>query len=139
MYWTRIHVNGDKNCNIFPHLKRWDDVLSWKRRECPSWLKIALERFLGLFLMYVKCSTTCFVKFHLTSYWYYVSQDLKHKENSVKAIQCLNDMITNALIHIEDCLKYLSGIRDPAIFKFCAIPQVFLLPFFSHSGHDMTW
>nr|KAJ0194583.1 hypothetical protein LSAT_V11C800441060 [Lactuca sativa] len=51
-------------------------------------------------------------------------EDLKHKENSVKAIQCLNDMITNALIHIEDCLKYLSGIRDPAIFKFCAIPQI---------------
>ncbi|KAF5817700.1 putative squalene synthase [Helianthus annuus] len=27
-------------------------------------------------------------------------QDLKHKENSQKAIECLNDMVTNALVHI---------------------------------------
>lgn len=53
--------------------------------------------------------------------------DLKQKENSVKAVQCLNEMMTNALIHIEDCLKYLSGIRDPSIFKFCAIPQAVVL------------
>nr|AXU93511.1 squalene synthase 2 [Taraxacum kok-saghyz] len=51
-------------------------------------------------------------------------EDLKHKDNSKKAVQCLNHMVTNALVHIEDCLKYLSGIRDPAIFKFCAIPQI---------------
>ncbi|MFS8024692.1 putative squalene synthase [Helianthus anomalus] len=53
--------------------------------------------------------------------------DLKHKENSQKAIECLNDMVTNALVHIEDCLKYMSKLRDPSIFKFCAIPQVFIL------------
>ncbi|EYU37850.1 hypothetical protein ABFS82_02G018400 [Erythranthe guttata] len=51
-------------------------------------------------------------------------EDLKHEENSVKAVQCLNDMVTNALIHIEDCLKYMSDLRDPAIFRFCAIPQI---------------
>jgi farnesyl-diphosphate farnesyltransferase len=53
-----------------------------------------------------------------------VPQDLKYEENSVKAVQCLNDMVTNALIHMDDCLKYLSELRDPAIFRFCAIPQV---------------
>nr|UNT45701.1 squalene synthase 2 [Atractylodes lancea] len=51
-------------------------------------------------------------------------EDLKRVENSEKAVQCLNDMVTNALIHIEDCLKYMSDLRDPAIFKFCAIPQI---------------
>lgn len=52
------------------------------------------------------------------------TQDLKYEENSDKAVQCLNDMVTNALIHVEDCLKYMAALRDPAIFKFCAIPQV---------------
>ena len=51
-------------------------------------------------------------------------QDLKYEENSEKAVQCLNDMVTNALLHVEDCLKYMSDLRDPAIFRFCAIPQV---------------
>ncbi|XP_015892440.2 squalene synthase 2 [Ziziphus jujuba] len=51
-------------------------------------------------------------------------EDLKDEENSDKAVQCLNDMVTNALIHVEDCLKYMSALRDPAIFRFCAIPQV---------------
>ncbi|XP_022725593.1 squalene synthase-like [Durio zibethinus] len=51
-------------------------------------------------------------------------EDLKYEENSVKAVQCLNDMITDALIHVDDCLKYMSALHDPAIFRFCAIPQV---------------
>ncbi|XAR59105.1 Squalene synthase [Bertholletia excelsa] len=56
----------------------------------------------------------------------YVSklEDLKDEENSVKAVECLNDMVTNALIHAEDCLTYMSALRDPAIFRFCAIPQI---------------
>uniref|UniRef100_A0A5B7A2A6 Squalene synthase n=1 Tax=Davidia involucrata TaxID=16924 RepID=A0A5B7A2A6_DAVIN len=51
-------------------------------------------------------------------------EDLKYEENSIKAVQCLNDMVTNALIHVEDCLKYMLALRDPAIFRFCAIPQI---------------
>ncbi|XP_009378420.2 squalene synthase 2 [Pyrus x bretschneideri] len=51
-------------------------------------------------------------------------EDLKSEENSEKAVQCLNDMVTDALIHMEDCLKYMAALRDPAIFKFCAIPQI---------------
>lgn len=56
-------------------------------------------------------------------------QDLKEEDNSVKAVQCLNDMVTNALMHVEDCLLYMSNLRDLSIFRFCAIPQV--LFFFS--------
>ena len=51
-------------------------------------------------------------------------QDLKYEENSTKAVNCLNEMVTNALTHIEDCLKYMAALRDPSIFRFCAIPQV---------------
>ncbi|CAL0329265.1 unnamed protein product [Lupinus luteus] len=51
-------------------------------------------------------------------------EDMKYEENSIKAVQCLNDMVTNALIHAEDCLKYMAALRDSAIFRFCAIPQI---------------
>ncbi|GJW23740.1 squalene synthase [Tanacetum coccineum] len=50
-------------------------------------------------------------------------EDLRHKDNSEKAFECLNDMVTNTLIHIEDCLEYMSDLHDPAIFRFCAIPH----------------
>lgn len=60
----------------------------------------------------------------------YSPQDLKYEENSVKAVQCLNDMVTNALSHVEDCLTYMFNLRDPAIFRFCAIPQVYALGYF---------
>lgn len=64
-------------------------------------------------------------------------QDFKYKDNSVKAVQCLNDMVTNALLHVEDCLQYMSALKDPAIFRFCAIPQVYfnlkLVVFLSHT------
>lgn len=51
-------------------------------------------------------------------------EDLKYEENSTKAVQCLNDMVTNALMHAEDCLQYMSALKDLAIFRFCAIPQI---------------
>jgi farnesyl-diphosphate farnesyltransferase len=53
-------------------------------------------------------------------------EDLKYEENSEKAVQCLNDMVTNALSHAEDCLQYMSALKDHAIFRFCAIPQVYV-------------
>ncbi|KAI9180146.1 hypothetical protein LWI28_001721 [Acer negundo] len=39
-------------------------------------------------------------------------QDLKYKENSIKAVQCLNEMVTDALKHAGDCLKHLSTLKD---------------------------
>ncbi|KAI4375683.1 hypothetical protein MLD38_013524 [Melastoma candidum] len=51
-------------------------------------------------------------------------EDFKYEENSEKAVQCLNDMVTNALYHVEDCLTYMSALKDSAIFRFCAIPQI---------------
>nr|XP_043639762.1 squalene synthase-like [Erigeron canadensis] len=54
-------------------------------------------------------------------------EDLKYEENSTKAIQCLNEMVTDALVHINDCLYYLSQMRDPTIFRFFAILQIFAI------------
>ncbi|KAL8545932.1 hypothetical protein ACS0TY_005882 [Phlomoides rotata] len=51
-------------------------------------------------------------------------EDLKYEENLIKAVQCLKVMVTNSLTHVEVCLKYMSALRDPPIFCFCAIPQV---------------
>ncbi|XP_074589496.1 squalene synthase 3-like [Curcuma longa] len=51
-------------------------------------------------------------------------EDFKYAENSTKAVRCLNDLVTNALMHIEDCLSYMSSLKDPSIFRFCAIPQI---------------
>nr|ABQ96265.1 squalene synthase [Psammosilene tunicoides] len=51
-------------------------------------------------------------------------EELKYEQNSEKAVQCLNDMVTNALLHVEDSLTYMSALRDHAIFRFCAIPQI---------------
>ncbi|GKE15134.1 squalene synthase, partial [Tanacetum coccineum] len=50
--------------------------------------------------------------------------DFKQKENSLKAVQCLNEMVRDGLADTEDCLKYMSDLHDPEIFKFCAIPQI---------------
>ncbi|OWM80306.1 hypothetical protein CDL15_Pgr019586 [Punica granatum] len=51
--------------------------------------------------------------------------DLKYEENSVEAVRCLNEMITSSLVHVEDCFKYLSVVKDvPALFRLFALRQV---------------
>jgi len=50
--------------------------------------------------------------------------DFKDQAYSTEAVWCLNDLISNALQHIPDCLEYMSRIRDGNDFNFCAIPQI---------------
>ncbi|NXH10393.1 FDFT synthase, partial [Bucco capensis] len=50
--------------------------------------------------------------------------DLAKPENVELAVQCLNELITNALQHLPDVLTYLARLRNQSIFNFCAIPQV---------------
>ncbi|XP_053565523.1 squalene synthase isoform X1 [Bombina bombina] len=50
--------------------------------------------------------------------------DLAKPENIVPAVQCLNELITNALHHVPDVLLYLSRLKNQSVFNFCAIPQV---------------
>ncbi|KAL5791029.1 hypothetical protein ACOSQ2_005917 [Xanthoceras sorbifolium] len=45
-------------------------------------------------------------------------QDLKCEENSIKAVQCLNEMVTDALKHAGDCLNHLSTLNDDAALQF---------------------
>ncbi|KAI3859194.1 hypothetical protein MKX03_034598 [Papaver bracteatum] len=48
-------------------------------------------------------------------------EDLACKENSEKAASCLNDMVTDALYHVEDCLDYLSALQGSAMFRVYAV------------------
>ncbi|CAM9496045.1 unnamed protein product [Ectocarpus sp. 12 AP-2014] len=40
------------------------------------------------------------------------------------ALACLNELVTDALALVPDCLAYMRQIKDPEVFRFCAIPQV---------------
>ncbi|KAH0622898.1 hypothetical protein JD844_025734 [Phrynosoma platyrhinos] len=50
--------------------------------------------------------------------------DLAKPENIDKAVQCMNELITDALHHIPDILMYLSRLKNQSVFNFCAIPMV---------------
>jgi farnesyl-diphosphate farnesyltransferase len=41
-----------------------------------------------------------------------------------KSLACLNELVTDALELAPDCLAYMSMLKCPEIFRFCAIPQV---------------
>lgn len=51
-------------------------------------------------------------------------EKFRYQENSVKAVECLNDLVTNALGHIPDVIEYMSALQNQSVFNFCAIPQV---------------
>jgi len=44
-----------------------------------------------------------------------------------KAVMCLNHMVSDAMRHFNDCLEYLISLKEPSVFKFCAIPQLMAL------------
>ncbi|XP_044158889.1 squalene synthase-like [Bufo gargarizans] len=50
--------------------------------------------------------------------------DFAKPENIVPAVQCLNELVTNALQHVPDVLLYLSRLRNQRVFNFNAILQV---------------
>jgi farnesyl-diphosphate farnesyltransferase len=41
-----------------------------------------------------------------------------------KSLECLNELILDAYKHVPAVLRYLEALKDPKVFKFCAIPQV---------------
>lgn len=49
--------------------------------------------------------------------------DLRTQDKS-KSLECLNELIVDAYSHVPSCIRYLNQIKDPKVFKFCAIPQV---------------
>ncbi|KAG5988850.1 Delta(24)-sterol C-methyltransferase, partial [Claviceps pusilla] len=40
-----------------------------------------------------------------------------------QALDCISDMILDAMKHIEECLFYMAGMREQSVFNFVAIPQ----------------
>jgi hypothetical protein len=48
----------------------------------------------------------------------------KNLEVKARSLECLNELVTDALEHAPDCLSYLSKLGCTEIFRFCAIPQV---------------
>lgn len=40
------------------------------------------------------------------------------------SLATLNLMVTDALRHVPDCIKYLSEVKDEKIFRFTAVPQI---------------
>lgn len=51
-------------------------------------------------------------------------EEFHDKPSSPEALACINEMVTNALQHVSNCILYLHMIRNPQVFRFCAIPQV---------------
>ncbi len=51
-------------------------------------------------------------------------EDFRDPSNRTAALHCLNHMIVDALQHVPYCMQYMSALRHPDVFKFCAIPQV---------------
>jgi farnesyl-diphosphate farnesyltransferase len=59
--------------------------------------------------------------------WKKYSNDLEwfaEHPYSHRSLSCLNHLVSDALRHVPDVIKYLGMIRDPQVFRFCAIPQV---------------
>lgn len=44
--------------------------------------------------------------------------------NHQNSIDCLNEMVINALTHVPDAIEYMSLLKDKQVFRFCAIPQI---------------
>ena len=50
--------------------------------------------------------------------------ELQQNPHSAESLACINELVTDALQHVSNCILYLDMIRDPQVFRFCAIPQV---------------
>lgn len=51
-------------------------------------------------------------------------EELHKHPTSPESLACINELVTDALRHVENCIHYLNMIRNPEVFRFCAIPQV---------------
>ena len=50
--------------------------------------------------------------------------ELAEVESREKAVQCLNEMVTDALDCIPECIQYMRLLNTEEVYRFCAIPQV---------------
>lgn len=57
-------------------------------------------------------------------------------EAKKQALCCVNDLVTDALHLVPDCLKYLSRLHCSEVFRFCAIPQVMAIATLDKCYHN---
>ena len=50
--------------------------------------------------------------------------ELQKHPSSPESLACINELVTDALTHVGNCILYLNMIQDRQVFRFCAIPQV---------------
>jgi hypothetical protein len=50
--------------------------------------------------------------------------ELARPEARDRAVACLNELVTNALECVPECMQYMTMLRTEEVFRFCAIPQV---------------
>jgi len=62
--------------------------------------------------------------------------DQEDPQAKVKSLQCLNELVTDALLLVPDCLTYLSKLQCSEIFRFCAIPQVMAIATLDKCFHN---
>ncbi|KAI5965279.1 ERG9 [Candida pseudojiufengensis] len=60
--------------------------------------------------------------------WFKYTNELpefyKNPKKEIDGLSCINDLVLNALGHVKHVLEFLSLVKDPSTFSFCAIPQV---------------
>lgn len=49
--------------------------------------------------------------------------DLFEASHQTQALNCISEMVLDALKHAEECLFYMAGMREQSVFNFVAIPQ----------------
>lgn len=50
-------------------------------------------------------------------------EDMFDGQHQRRAIECVSEMVLDALKHVEECLFYMAGMREQSVFNFVAIPQ----------------
>lgn len=54
-------------------------------------------------------------------------EKFREAQHRQAAVNCLNELIGNALTHVPDMFEYMSKLKNQSVFNFCAIPQVIAL------------
>jgi len=58
------------------------------------------------------------------------------EEAKTAGLNCLNELVTDALELVADCLGYMSKLRCAEVFRFCAIPQVMAIATLDKCYHN---
>jgi len=59
-------------------------------------------------------------------------------EHETAALNCIDELVTDALELVPDCLSYLSKLRCAEVFRFCAIPQVMAIATLDKCYHNKS-